>query len=91
MPFVKEKLFEEIENLQYADIELISGALGRLYSFQLNFEEFLRHPIIGLGGYTEGTWLAQHNYDVATISGIGNMSLPLHCAQPDKPGIISFA
>ena len=73
MPFVKEKLFEEIENLQYADIELISGALGRLYSFQLNFEEFLRHPIIGLGGYTEGTWLAQHNYDVATISGIGNM------------------
>ena len=59
--------------MQYADIELISGALGRLYSFQLNFEEFLRHPIIGLGGYTEGTWLAQHNYDVATISGIGNM------------------
>lgn len=73
LPFVKEKLFEEIENLKYDDARNISGAVGRIYSLQLNYEEFLRHPIIGLGGNTEGTWLAQHNYDVATISGIGHM------------------
>lgn len=73
LPFVKDKLYEEIDNLQYFDARDYSGAIGRLYSLQLNFEEFLRHPIIGLGGYTEGTWLAQHGFDVATISGIGNM------------------
>lgn len=73
LPFVKEKLIYEFETVQYLDYNRNSGALGRLYSLQLNFEEFLRHPIIGLGGYTEGTWLAQHNYDVATISGIGNL------------------
>ena len=52
---------------------MISGSVGRLFSLQLNFEEFLRHPIIGLGGYAEGTWLALHGYDIATISGIGHM------------------
>lgn len=73
LPFVKEKLTEEIDNMKYMDYSMVEGAVGRLYSLQLNFEEFLRHPIIGLGGYTEGTWLAQHGYEVATISGIGNM------------------
>lgn len=73
LPFVKEKLLYEFEIMQYLDYNRNSGAVSRLYSLQLNIEEFLRHPIIGLGGYTEGTWLAQHNYDVATISGIGNM------------------
>ena len=73
LPFVKEKLFDEIDNLQYADYTILSGTLGRLYSLQLNFEEFLRHPLIGLGGYSQGTWLEQHGYDVITISGIGHM------------------
>ena len=73
LPFVKEKLLYEFEIMQYLDYNRNSGAVSRLYSLQLNIEEFLRHPIIGLGGYTKGTWLAQHNYDVATISGIGNM------------------
>ena len=73
LPFVKEKLLYEFENLQYFDYRRVSGAVSRLYSLQLNVEEFLRHPIIGLGGYAEGTWLAQHNYDIATISGIGHM------------------
>lgn len=73
LPFVRNKLFEEINNLQYIDARNASGAIGRLYSLQLNFEEFLRHPIIGLGGYAEGTWLAQQGYEVTTISGIGHM------------------
>ena len=63
---------DEADYLQYYDVDQLNGAVGRFISFQLNFEEFLRHPIIGLGGYTEGTWLAQ-NYEIATISGIGEM------------------
>ena len=73
LPFAKEKLMTEIENMQHWDISTISGSAGRLLSLQLNFEEFLRHPIIGLGGYAEGTWLALNGYDIATISGIGHM------------------
>ena len=44
LPFAKEKLMNEIDELQYWDINLISGSAGRLFSLQLNFEEFLRHP-----------------------------------------------
>ena len=73
LPFVKMKFLFEFNNLQDSDVNELSGSLGRLYSFQLNMEEFLRHPIIGLGGYTGGTWLAKQGYDVALISGIGDM------------------
>lgn len=73
LPFVRFKLFEEINNLQYHDIMEESGSEGRLFSFQLSLQEFLRHPIIGLGGYAQGTWLARQGYDIAIISGIGNL------------------
>ena len=73
LPFVKDKIIFEIEISQYKDISDSYGAQGRLFSLQLDFEEFLRHPIIGLGGYSKGTWLAQNGYEIATISGIGNM------------------
>jgi len=78
LPFVQDKLLEEFYNIEtinlnnYNDNE--SHSLGRLISFQLDFEEFLRHPILGLGGYTQGTWLYQQGYDnIATISGIGKL------------------
>ena len=73
LPFVRDKLFEEVANLEFNDEMLMSGAAGRLFSFKLSFDEFMRHPIIGLGGYTEGTWLAKNGIELATISGIGNM------------------
>lgn len=73
LPFVNEKLMEEFYDLQNVDYREMNGPIGRFYSLQLSFEEFLRHPIIGLGGYASGTWLAQHRYDVITISGIGHI------------------
>lgn len=77
-PFVRDKMMEEYNNIEYVNIDAfdndINVALGRMASLQLDWEEFLRHPIIGLGGYSEGTWLMQHGYDnIATISGIGKL------------------
>lgn len=78
LPFVQDKMMNEYENLELVDLSKTSDGgtytLGRMYSFVLNWEEFLRHPILGLGGWQGGTWLNRFGYDnIATISGIGEM------------------
>lgn len=77
LPFVKDKLLEEFTKLNefnLADMQENKYALGRLISFKISIDEFLRHPLLGLGGYTEGTWLKQHGYDnLSVISGIGQI------------------
>ena len=74
LSFVRDKLMSEYEGLQTADYSKASGgSFGRMYSFQLDFEEFLRHPILGLGGYQNGTWYKLQGYDFSTISGIGHL------------------
>ena len=74
LPFVGDKMMMEYESLGTIDVDqLHGGALGRTYSLILDFQEFLRHPIIGLGGWTEGTLLAQSGNETATISGIGDL------------------
>lgn len=73
MPFVQGKLFDEINGMQYLDESRIEGSVGRLFSLQLSFQEFLRHPILGIGGWSGGTWFAQHGYEISIISGIGTM------------------
>ena len=77
-PFVKDKIMEEYSNIEYVNLAAYNDedmhALGRMASFQLDWEEFLRHPILGLGGYSKGSWLEQQGYDnIATISGIGKL------------------
>lgn len=78
LPFVQEKLLNEYNNLEVFNLSNTTDnetyTLGRMASFLLNWQEFLRHPLIGLGGWTGGTWLQKFGYDnVATISGIGEM------------------
>ena len=78
LPFVKDKFLEEYGNMDYVNIaaydDEVNHALGRMMSLKLDWEEFLRHPIFGLGGYSEGTWLFQQGYDnISTISGIGKL------------------
>jgi hypothetical protein len=74
MPFVRDKMASEIDSLNAMDYTKVnSGSFGRFYSFQLDYQEFLRHPILGLGGYSEGTLYKQMGYEFATISGIGHL------------------
>lgn len=48
--------------------------VNRFVAFSLYFDEFLRHPVLGLGGYDDGTWLRRNGYDnIALASGIGQM------------------
>lgn len=78
LPFAKDKFLDEYYGVQDVDINALSSdnnhSLGRMYSFKLDWEEFLRHPILGLGGNAEGTYLRKSGYDnIATISGIGKL------------------
>ena len=78
LPFVQEKMLEEYGNLESFDLSMTSDTntytLGRMASFMLDWQEFLLHPILGLGGWSEGTWLNQFGYDnISTISGIGEL------------------
>lgn len=77
-PFVRDKIMSEYDNMGDVNIAIYDDealhSLGRLASFQLDWEEFLRHPILGLGGYSDGTWLMKQGYDnISTISGIGKL------------------
>ena len=78
LPFVQEKMLAEYQGLEVFDLSQTSNdanyTLGRMSSFLLDWQEFQRHPILGLGGWNGGTWLKQFGYDnIATISGIGEM------------------
>lgn len=78
LPFMQEKILGEyaIVNEQVRNVENVynHAAYGRMSSFVLSWQEFLRHPILGLGGYAGGTYLMQRGIDnVALISGIGHL------------------
>jgi len=45
----------------------------RFQSFQIDFIDFMNHPIIGYGGHLEETWTAKLGAEIATVSGIGGL------------------
>jgi hypothetical protein len=73
LPFVGEKLLSQQEALVTNDINSTSGIQNRFFSFSLDWQEFLRHPFLGLGCNFKGTWLNQHGYEFITISGLGEL------------------
>ena len=73
LPFIKEKIVFEKEKVASYDINRVSGAQSRFFSLTLDWQEFLRHPVLGLGCNYKNTWLNQLGYDISTISGIGDI------------------
>lgn len=76
LPFIGDKFSDEIsglETMDYTNTYVNGGNFNRSYSLVLDFLEFLRHPILGLGGWTNGTWYAQQGYEFNTVSGIGDL------------------
>ena len=75
LPFVGDKLMEEYNNLDMLNLDTMHDEmdLSRMQSLSVAWDEFLRHPILGLGGNMGGSWLQQHGYDVAIFSGIGEL------------------
>ncbi len=90
LPFMAEKIQDKT---QFDTQELIYQSLKndanyipqRFESLQIDFIDFLNHPIIGYGGMQEASWTNQLGAQIATISGIGNIM-----AQYGLVGIIFF-
>ena len=75
LPFVSDKMLAEFQYVSDMDYRTATGstAFNRTYSLMLDWQEFLRHPLLGLGGWSKGTLYAQQGYEFATISGIGGL------------------
>jgi hypothetical protein len=90
LPFMSEKISE---NMEYDTEQLIydSAKYGIVYqpqrfqSLQMDFIDFLNHPLIGYGGHLEATWTNQLGAQIYTVSGIGKIM-----AQFGVVGIIFF-
>jgi hypothetical protein len=78
LPFMYEKITYEnqwtIEELVY-----LSATNHRTYvpqrfqSLQIDFIDFLNHPLIGYGGHGPAAWTAKLGADIPTVSGIGEI------------------
>ena len=75
LPFVSDKAINEYNNAFGFSVSQIdfNQDLSRMQSFILSWEEFLHHPILGLGGDAGGSWLNQQGYDVPIFSGLGEL------------------
>lgn len=77
LPFVQEKFLHQMESSQdftYSDLSIKgNNDVNRLIAFQMSWDEFRRHPLLGLGGYDDGTYLRQKGYEVVISSGIGKI------------------
>lgn len=75
LPFVGDKLIEEYIAIEDLNLDTMHDEmeLSRMQSLTVAWDEFKRHPILGLGGNMGGSWLQQHGYDVAIFSGIGEL------------------
>ncbi len=78
LPFMADKIREKTE---YNTEELVYQSLKhdanyipqRFESLQIDFIDFLNHPIIGYGGMQEARWTKQLGAQISTISGIGKI------------------
>lgn len=78
LPFMGEKIDDQQDYASDFSVLNIDPRyhynVNRFVAFILYFEEFLRHPVLGLGGYDDGTWLRRNGYDnISLASGIGQM------------------
>jgi len=90
LPFMAEKIAENTEFnteelIYYSSKYDIKYQPQRFESLQIDFKDFLNHPIIGYGGHIEARWTAKLGANIATVSGIGKI-----LAQYGIVGLIFF-
>lgn len=77
IPFVYEKILEQIYTYQNFELSDLSykgvNDVNRFIAFQISLDEFKLHPLFGLGGYDDGTYLSQQGYEMVISSGIGRL------------------
>ncbi|WP_321344796.1 hypothetical protein [uncultured Draconibacterium sp.] len=78
LPFMTEKL-REVSMFNTEELIYNSVTWGfdyrpqRFESLQIDFIDFLNHPIVGYGGHSEAKWTEQLGAKISTVSGIGNL------------------
>lgn len=90
LPFMSEKITDTgqftIEEMIYNSTKYnFSYTPQRFKSLQIDFVDFLNHPVIGYGGHLEAIWTNQLGAKIATISGFGKIM-----AQFGMVGILFF-
>jgi hypothetical protein len=79
LPFMGEKISKKDgvisteEMIYYSSRYDIQYAPQRFHSLQIDFVDFLNHPILGYGGRTELKWTTQLGAQISTVSGIGSI------------------
>lgn len=78
LPFMAQKISENTEFntkelIYYSTKYNIKYQPQRFESLQIDFLDFLNHPIIGYGGHLEARWTNQIGANIATVSGIGKI------------------
>ena len=78
LPFMAEKIsetteFNTEELIYYSTKYNIKYQPQRFESLQIDFKDFLNHPIIGYGGHIEARWTSQLGANIATVSGLGKI------------------
>lgn len=78
LPFMADKI---AENTEFNTEELVYRSIKnnvqympqRFESFQIDFKDFINHPIIGYGGHQEARWTNRLGAHISSISGIGKI------------------
>jgi len=77
LPFMYEKISYDsrsIEELIYRSAKYdLLYAPQRFQSLQIDFIDFMNHPLIGYGGHLVEAWTAKLGANIITISGIGEL------------------
>jgi len=77
LPFMYEKIsygYQSIEELVYRSAKYnIPAYPQRFQSLQIDFIDFMNHPLIGYGGHFPAAWTAKLGADITTVSGIGEL------------------
>ena len=75
LPFISEKAmmhYNDALGFSYSQIDF-NHDLNRMQSFIISWNEFLEHPILGLGGDVGGSIFRQRGFNIAIFSGIGEL------------------
>lgn len=90
LPFMKDKITRKstvsAEELVYYSAKYnYKYSTQRFQSLQIDFVDFVNHPILGYGGHQEASWTNQLGARVVSISGFGQIM-----AQYGSVGILFF-
>ena len=80
LPFMSKKISDLSNNpdkqlsktIELANDSQRGQSLGRFAGFLLNYNDFRKSPVFGIGGHDALTDKSEHHWDVSSVNGLGN-------------------